>query len=184
MDKILVLDIETTGFSHDKDCVLEVGMVELDLTTGKVKSLLDLVFRERHLSARHHNAWIFENNFMTLEEVREAPLFEEKKAAIQKMLNRYDYMAAWNSDFDSKFLISRGFNLPEVLPCPMKSSASWFGIPNKWGKPNKWASVDEAWKRLFGEDTGYEEIHRGADDAEHEAKIMYELYTKKVIWQK
>jgi len=184
MKKICVLDIETTGFSHDKDCILEIGMVELNLETGEVKPLLDEVFRENKLSARHHKAWIFENGFMTLEEVRKAPLFENISDKVQDILLRYEYVSAWNSAFDMGFLLSRGFSITNELPCPMKTSADWFGIKNKWGKTGKWASVDEAWKHLFGEDTGYNEIHRGADDAAHEAKIMYELYKKKVIWQK
>lgn len=183
MNKILVLDIETTGFNHDKDCILEIGMAELSLDTGIIKPILDKIFKEKHLSRKHNDAWIFKNNYMTLEEVRNAPNFEDVKDEIQEVMNKYDYVAAWNSDFDTGFLESRDFKLPKVLPCPMKSSASWFGIPNKYGKKGKWASVNEAWKHLFGEDTGYEEIHRGLDDSVHEGKIMCELYNKGVIWK-
>ena len=181
--KILVLDIESAGFSHEKDCILEVGMIELDLTNGKIIPLLDKTFREKHLSARHHKAWIFENGFMTLEEVRKAPVFEDVKDDIQAILDKYDNMAAWNVKFDAGFLQSRGFKLPNILPCPMITSAEYFAIPNKWGKPNKWANVNEAWVYLFGKDTGYEEIHRGFDDSKHEAEIMYELFKRGVIWK-
>ena len=38
----------------------------------------------------------------------------------------------------------------------------------------KWPSVQEAWDFYFG-NTGYVEKHRGADDAFHEADIVFEL---------
>lgn len=180
--KIIVLDIETTGFNHDKDCILEIGMVELDLLTGERKPLLDKIFREKHLQKRHRNAWIFKNNFMTLEEVRNAPKFEEVKEEIQAVFDKYSHVAAWNSAFDAGFLTSRALKLPEVLPCPMRASASWFGIPNRYGKPGKWAAVPEARKILFPEEKGYNELHRGFSDSMDEAQIIYELYKKNVIW--
>ena len=31
---IAVVDIETTGFSHQKDCIVEIGVCELDLNSG------------------------------------------------------------------------------------------------------------------------------------------------------
>ena len=46
-------------------------------------------------------------------------------------------------------------------------------IPNKWGK-DKWPKVEEAYNFFFpGND--YVELHRGADDAFHEADIVFEL---------
>ena len=39
----------------------------------------------------------------------------------------------------------------------------------------KWPKVEEAHKHFFG-DIGYVEQHRGADDAYHEADIVYELF--------
>ena len=49
-------------------------------------------------------------------------------------------------------------------------------LPNKNGYSNyKWPSVEEAWKHFFP-NVPYVEQHRGADDAKHEALIVYELY--------
>ena len=49
-------------------------------------------------------------------------------------------------------------------------------LPNKNGYSGyKWPSVEEAFQYFFPY-TGYIEKHRGADDAEHEAMIVYELY--------
>ncbi|KKN18291.1 hypothetical protein LCGC14_0957340 [marine sediment metagenome] len=38
-ETIAVVDIETTGFSHQKDCIVEIGIYELDLSTGKCRQL-------------------------------------------------------------------------------------------------------------------------------------------------
>ena len=37
MEKILILDIETTGFLQEGGKIVEVGIVELDLSNGKSK---------------------------------------------------------------------------------------------------------------------------------------------------
>jgi len=47
-------------------------------------------------------------------------------------------------------------------------------IPGFYGSW-KWPKVQEAWDFLFGK-TNYIEKHRGADDALHEAQIVYKLY--------
>ncbi len=48
--------------------------------------------------------------------------------------------------------------------------------PNKNGRGGyKWPKVEEAYKHFFPE-SEYVELHRGADDAFHEADIVYELH--------
>lgn len=178
--KILIADIETTGFNRKIDCILELGLVELDLETGKTKTLFDELFKESHLSAKHRNAWIFENGFINPQDVRQAESLESYRREIQAIFDSYKYLSAWNSDFDTGFLLARGFKINNILPCPMKTSASWFNLPYPSGKLGKWANVEEAWSKLFIEE--YTELHRGCDDAIHEAKIMFELFKKGVIW--
>ena len=58
--EILVLDIETTGLQSDKDLILELGMVKLNLETGEITTLFDAVFKDARLTARHREAWIFQ----------------------------------------------------------------------------------------------------------------------------
>ena len=53
MDKILVIDIETTGFQKQGGSIVEVGIVELDLETGKAEIIFDSLCRESILSERH-----------------------------------------------------------------------------------------------------------------------------------
>ena len=82
--EILVLDIETTGLRPNEDLILELGMVKLNLETGEVTSLFDAIFKDSKLTAKHRNAWIFQNGFMTLEEVRDAKPIENYSVEIQK----------------------------------------------------------------------------------------------------
>ncbi len=44
----------------------------------------------------------------------------------------------------------------------------------------KWPKVEEAWSEFFP-DEDYVELHRGADDALHEARIIHELYCRGVF---
>jgi len=179
MSKILVLDIETTGFQNQGGSIVEIGIVELCLESGNVKTIFDSLMREDILTAKHREepmGWIFRNSTLTVEEVRDAPLAKDILPQVQDVLNQYPLgCTAYNKNFDFGFLKSRGLKIKE-LPCPMILSTDICQLPNKNGYDNyKWPSVEEAWKHFFPTEQ-YVELHRGADDAKHEALIVYELY--------
>lgn len=175
-NKILVVDIETTGFMEDNGSIVEIGAVELDLDTGKIKEVFNSLCREKILTAKHRDAWIFKNSDLTVEEVRNAPPFEEVAARFQELVDRYPKgITAFNRLFDFTFLISRGIRLPRHLPCPMHVATDICKLPGKFGD-YKWPKVEEAFAHLYP-DIPYKEKHRGADDAKHEAMIVYKLYT-------
>ena len=177
--KIAVLDIETTGFLNQKGNIVEIGIVELDLSTGETKLLFDSLLKEPTLSAKDRNAWIFNNSSLKVEDIRNAPVSGGVLTVVQDIINNYKCVA-WNSKFDFDFLESRGIKINK-LPCPMLLSTDYFQLPHKnGGYGNKWPSVEEAWARLFP-DKPYVEEHRGADDAIHEAQIIYELYKLNVF---
>lgn len=175
--KILVLDIETTGFLNKGGSIVEIGIVELNLVNGEVKTIFNSLLRESILTAKHRDAWIFSNSSLTVEEVREAPEAEGVLAEVQQILNKYPLgCTAYNKDFDFDFLMSRGLSIPRQLACPMKLSTPICKLPNKYNfKDYKWPTVEEAWNHFFP-DVSYVEEHRGADDAVHEAQIVYALY--------
>jgi len=179
MQKILVLDIETTGFLNQGGSIVEIGIVELCLETGHVKVIFDSLLREDILTARHREkpmGWIFRNSNLSIEEVRNAPPASEVFLKVQKILNDYPKgCTAYNKQFDFGFLKNRGLEINE-LPCPMMLVTEVCKLPNKNGYDNyKWPTVEEAWRHLFPA-IQYDELHRGADDAKHEALIVYELY--------
>lgn len=172
--EIIVLDIETTGLKPQEDLILELGMVKLNLETGKISELFDQVFKDPRLTAKHREAWIFQNGFMELEEVRNALPISEYMDEIQGIMNQFQgAITAWNRDFDSAFLEHAGFNLGAAIDCPMKKSVDYFKIEGPFGY--KWPKAQEAWDILFP-DTPKIEEHRGLDDSRMEAAIIYELY--------
>lgn len=76
MSKILVLDIETTGFLNQGGSIVEIGIVELCLSTGNTQIIFDSLLREDILTAKHREepmGWIFRNSDLTPEAVRVAP---------------------------------------------------------------------------------------------------------------
>ncbi len=175
-ETIAVVDIETTGFSHQKDCIVEIGICELDLDSGKCRELFNKVIRESHFSPQHRNAWIFKNSDLRYEDVLDAQPLSNYK---EELLGIF-YMnpaTAFNKRFDFNFLQNRGFKIRE-LPCPMVIATDILKLPpRKPGTLHKFPSVEETWNYLFP-DTKYIEKHRGYDDAVHEALIIFELYKR------
>ena len=183
MSMIGVIDIETTGFSPTTGFVVEVGLVSLDSDTGEVKVLVDQVCREKGMTAKDRKAWIFKNSTLTVEEVRDAPDLVAVLDQVQKHVDELDGLTAYNKAFDFAFLKARRLLIPVEYTCPMIAAMGVLELPFKGGKrpyrcPKdqkfKWPSVEEVWKHFFP-DRPYEEMHRGADDAVHEAKILHEL---------
>jgi DNA polymerase III epsilon subunit-like protein len=174
MNKLLVIDIETTGFLPKGGKIVEVGIVELDIETGCIKALLDVVCREGGFI--DPKAWIFNNSSLTVEDVGKAPRFSGKwgvEKVIQGIIDQYPLGAtAFNRDFDVKFLQSREILFGKLQPCPMLVATDICKLPGHRGY--KWPKVEEAWEFFFPY-VPYVEEHRGADDAMHEAQIVYEM---------
>ncbi len=175
MKRIAILDIETTGFDNKKDLILEIGMVELILESGETNILFDSIVREKGFENDHKDSWVFNNSDLGFEDVQDAPTLKSKRAEIQKLLDSY-HVTAYNSTFDFGFLIARGFNITNELPCIMKTCTDIVRIPKLGVRGGyKWPKFQEAWDHFFP-DTDYQEKHRAADDALHETKILYEMY--------
>ena len=169
--KIVVVDIETTGFQKEGGLIVEVGIVELCLESGFTRIIYNELVRESGYNSSHKDSWIFSNSDLTHNDVCCAsPLDIEK---IQSILDKY-MATAYNKDFDFNFLRSRGLTINE-LPCPMKIATDICKIPSPYGYGYKWPKVQEAYDFLFGK-TNYIEKHRGADDAMHEAQIVYKEF--------
>ena len=176
MSKILIIDIETTGFLQQGGKIVEIGIVELDLISGDRVVIFDEVCHEQGLTLEEvESSWIINNSNLTTKMVKYSGSLESKRKRIQKIFDDYQYgCTAFNNAFDFGFLESRGFVFPVKLPCPMKLSTDICKLPNPRGG-YKWPKVEEAHLHFFG-DVGYVEKHRGADDAYCEAEIVYKLY--------
>lgn len=176
--KILIVDIETTGFLYNGGKIVEVGIVELNLDTFSKVVLYDKVVQEAGMTQKSiEDAWIFKNSDLTVEEVLAAPLLDGEIEEIQDIVDAYpNGITAFNRDFDIKFLSDRGVVFPKLLPCPILLSTPICKLPNQYRSGGyKWPKVEEAYRHFFP-DAKYVEKHRGADDAIHEAGIVLVLF--------
>lgn len=173
---ILIVDIETTNFLQKGGKIVEIGIVKLDLDDGTRNIIFDNVMHERPMTRKEvEDSWIVNNSDLTVEAIKNSKQLKDYKAQIQFILNKYPLgCTAFNNAFDFGFMEDRGFKFPKKLPCPMHLSTNILKLPGKFGN-YKWPKVQEAYDHFFGK-TDYVELHRGADDALHEAAIVYELY--------
>jgi len=176
-DKVAVIDIETTGKKSEKDLILEIGIVELSLATGETKILFDSLVKEPKFGEEHRDAWIFDNSDLKFENIENAPLFDNLKQKIREICNQYP-ITAFNKSFDLGFLKARKINVPKELPCIMLTAQNILKIPYQYDRSRyKRPNCQEAWDFFFP-NSEYVEKHRAADDAIHEAKILFELYKR------
>jgi len=182
--RILIIDIETTGLSPKNGSIVEVGIVELDLETGKRKVIYDTLCHQKPITLEHvQNCWIVEMGYITVDEIRRSVDFKKIRDDIQGIINNYPAgVTAYNKKFDISFLEAAGITFPKVLDCPMILATPICKLPSTYkghGK-FKYPKVEECYDYLFP-DNDYKEIHRGGDDALHEAEIVYELYKRGIF---
>lgn len=177
-NKILILDIETSGFLNAGGSIVEIGIVELNLENGEIKDVFDSLVREPIFGMKHTEGkygWIFKNSDLTPGDVFDAPMDSEVFPKVQEILDSYPLgCTAYNNKFDFGFLEDRGIRIKK-LPCPMILSTDICKISKKRGSGYKWPKVEEAFEFFFPE-IEYTEQHRGLDDSKHEAMIVYKLY--------
>ena len=183
-NKILILDIETTGFLNKGGLIVEVGAVDLDIRTGVITKVFDSLLREGTFSPRHEKepyGWIFRNSNLKYEDVLTAPPAKDVFKDLQVIIDKYELgCTAFNSKFDFDFLENRGIVLDKKLPCPMLLSIDICKLPGRYPGKYKWPKVEEAYSFFFPK-REYVEAHRGCDDAAHEAEIVYELIERGVF---
>ena len=175
-NKILIADIETTGFSPTKNKIVEIGIVELDLSNGNIEELYNFCIRDHGITSEEiDRSWIYRYSDIKKDDILNAPSLVDEFNMIQSIFNSYPLgITAYNNSFDIGFLKARGFRWHKTLPCPMQLSTDICRIR---GKKNgyKWPTVQEAYN-YFYPGSNYIEKHRGADDARHEAEIVYKLF--------
>jgi len=179
MKKIVIVDIETSGFQHQGGLIVEVGIVSLNLQTGNISNEFSEIVQEDGFGEQHTRdpyGWIFKNSDLQYEDVVRASNLLKIMPKIQTIFDKYPCGAtAYNKQFDFGFLKSRGLRIKE-LPCIMLSAAPVVNLPPNPGyRDPKWPKVQEAWDFFFPR-SDYIEAHRALDDARHEALIAYELY--------
>jgi len=181
--KILIVDIETTGFLSKKNPeksgkIVEIGVVRLNLKNGKKKILFDYIVNPGLTKNQLSKTWICKNGYMEPDDILAGHSFLSLAEELQEIINQHKNGAtAFNRKFDVDFLEAYGITFPKLLPCPMLLSTPICKLPkaNSYYPGYKWPKVEEAYKHFFPE-SEYVELHRGADDAFHEADIVYALH--------
>ena len=172
--KLLVVDIETTGFYVQSDAIVEIGIALVDTVTKEIELVFDNVIKHNKFnSKRHKNAWIFQNTTLTVEDVENAKPLDEYKEEIQALFDKYK-MTAYNKSFDLRFLNAAGFKISDVK-CLMQTATQYSEYKDKNGKTKK-PSVEEIYNQFFMKNGEiYVEEHRAGADAKDEAKIMLHM---------
>ena len=135
MEKIAIIDIETTGFLRAGGKIVEVGIVELDLATGNKKIIFDQVTHEKGITREECvDSWIVKNSTLTVEDIRTSKCLDLLRDEIQTILNEYRFgCTAFNNAFDFGFMEDRRFIFPKKLDCPMKLSTNICKLPGNRG---------------------------------------------------
>lgn len=180
--EIVVVDIETTGLYVDVNKIVEIGLVKLNLETGERTQLMNYVCHEDGITKLEiENSWIFNNTDLNVEQIQYSINLKRLIPTIQRIFDKYP-ATAFNSKFDFGFLENRGLNIPNKYHDPMLILEKVMKLPQKNKKYSgyKYPSVQEAYDYLFP-DNDYTELHRGGDDAFHEAQIIYEINKRNLI---
>jgi DNA polymerase III alpha subunit (gram-positive type) len=172
--KLLVVDIETTGFYAQSDAIVEIGIALVDTVTKKIELVFDNVIKhDKFNSKRHKNSWIFQNTTLTVEDVENAKPLDDYKEELQALFDKYK-MTAYNKSFDLRFLKAAGFQMNDVK-CLMQTATQYSEYKDKNGKTKR-PSVEEIYNQFFMKNGEiYVEEHRAGADAKDEAKIMLHM---------
>lgn len=172
--KILVVDLETTGFYQTSDAIVEIGITLVDTTAKTIELVFDKVVKHSNFNPkRHKNSWIFQNTTLTVEDVENAESLEVYRKELQALFDEYK-MTAYNKSFDIRFLTAAGFVLQDIK-CLMKSATQYSTFKDKNGRVKR-PSVEEIYNQFFmtnGE--VYVEQHRAGADAIDEGRLLLHM---------
>jgi len=175
-DKILIVDLETTGFSASKDHIVEIGLVELDLMTGKKITLYDELISPPMEIEDIEKSWVVTKGYINALDIVFGRPLDEALPQLQNLIDLYPLgITAFNNSFDFGFLEYYGIEFIKKLPCPMHLSTNICKFPGYSGIKLKRPSCEQAYNFYFP-GAEWVELHRGADDAWHEADIVKKLY--------
>lgn len=172
--KILVVDLETTGFFANSDLIVEIGIVLVNTETKKIELVFDHVVKDSRFNPiRHKDSWVFKNTTLKVSDVEKAQPISTYTKELQDLFDQYP-MTAYNKRFDVSFLTAAGFKLNDIK-CLMQTSKQYSNAKNKNGG-KKVPSMEEIYNQFFmTEGQVYVEQHRAGADAMDEAKLLLHL---------
>jgi DNA polymerase III epsilon subunit-like protein len=173
-NKILIIDLETTGLVADSEFIVEVGICILDITNGNIDKVLDTFVRDEGFSEKSSDRGVFELSDIKYDDVINAPSLNSFLLKIQKLLSDYEF-TSFNLSFEKRFLNSREIKVKYPGHCIMQTSKGILNISHDYYGV-KIPSLNEALDFYGIEFNG--KPHRAYVDCEAEAKLLYEMIKK------
>jgi DNA polymerase III alpha subunit (gram-positive type) len=179
--RIFVVDVETDSVKPQLANILEIGMASVDLDTGQIELLFDTLVCPPGLDGMEPwlNCWFMQNSHVDPDLIRKAPKLADIKTGIEAYL-ALGPVTAYNLSFDLAVLNHNGIETHQTWPCLMQTAKFACKIPGKFGY--KLPKFSEAWA-FFYPNEPFEEKHRAAYDAMHEAQLALSLSRRGYFWR-
>ena len=171
MNKVLVLDLETTDLRPQLGEIIEIGAVLLS-ADGTIEKVIDTVVKPTKPTKLWRDCWCLRNTSLTVKAVLAGQSLSGVRCSLQKLLREYP-VTSYNRDFDIKYLTYNGFKIYQKVACPMVLAADILKLPGYRGD-YKWPKFQEAWDYFFPCES-YGILHRALDDAWHVARLIHRL---------
>ena len=168
-NKVLVIDVEASAANPQWAELLEIGIVELCLKTGKITTLVDEIIKPKEKISK--NCWIFQNSTLSYENIMKSG--KDIKSISKKVQQYFETYrcTAYNQQYDFTILRKLGFKIPHTTNDLMYFATDILQIPGYYDA-YKWPKVQECIDFL---DLDIIEPHRACDDAKIEAQLVYEF---------
>ena len=112
-DKLLIIDIETSGFSRKDNSIIEIAAIELNINTGEYRALFNSLVKDNNFDVnRYEGSHSYKKTRIKPEDILKARPLLYYKDYLQQLFNCYAVGAFSLNNFDFKWLESRGFTFP------------------------------------------------------------------------
>ena len=177
-NKIVIIDIETTGFNRDLDSIIEIGIVELDIKSGQIRTLFNSQVKDTNFDVSQHidNTFI-KTSGIDIYEISESISIKECEEDLQLIFDNYR-CAAYNRTFDFGWLESRTFSIPMKLMDIMRFCIKLFSNCKSFKFQDVYRFITDQLNDFITKyltRTYYKSNHRAIDDAICEAEVLFYL---------
>ena len=171
MNKILVVDLETTDLRPSKGDIIEIGAVLLS-ADGTIEKAIDVVVKPTKPVEMWQDCWTLKNTDLTVEAVLAGRSLIKVRDSLQVLLWHYP-VTSYNRNFDIGYLEYNGFRARWVIACPMLIASGILKLPGNYSN-YKWPKLQEAWDYFFP-GGACKTHHRALDDARCVAQLIQKL---------
>ena len=176
-DRVIVIDIETTGFDSSVDKIIEIGIIEVNLKTKERKVLFNSPIYEEGVDL-HKNSEFFKMSSLDYSNITNYPSLEFLENTLQFIFDNVR-ITSFNMNFDLGFLGSRGFLFPKKLQDLMTHTRKIMPKGKKYNFEYAYRFLFNSSKNKRGNylsDPNYIQQHHAIDDAIYEAELLDFLY--------